>query len=305
MRSAGGREINLNRLVVFASIVSAGSFTAAARELGLTKAMVSQHLARLEEELGITLMLRTSRKMSLTEAGLTFHPDCVRILAETQAAIERISQDRQALVGTLRLTSTTDYGVTVLGPALAEFMRRYPKLYVELVLSDEIRDLVAERFDLSIRVGWLRDSSAHAMRLAQCRRWVVASPTYLALRGTPREPGELSAHDWIAAPLLPAPSTLTFIGNNGSRHAVRVRPVAEVNSASAIRELILNHVGLSALPEYLVADDIRAGRLALLLGPDYRLRTAGIYAVYPSQRAPAKVRLLIDHLRQRLVPGPE
>jgi len=292
----------MNRLAVFAAIVRGGSFTAAGRELGLTKAMISQHLARLEEELGVTLMLRTSRKMALTDAGLAFHADCVRILAETEAAIERVARDRQTPIGTLRITSTTDYGVTVLAPALAEFMRRYPKLHVDLVLGDEIRDLVAERFDLSIRVGWLRDSSAHAARLAKVRRWVVASPQYLALHGTPRTPNDLTAHDWIAAPLLPTPSRVTFIGNDGGRVVVRVRPIGQANSASAIRELLMNGAGISALPEYLVTDDVRTGRLVKLFAPDHRLRAGGIYAVYPSHRAPAKVRLFIDHLRARLAP---
>jgi DNA-binding transcriptional LysR family regulator len=300
MRGPKGQEINLNRLAVFAAIVRAGSLTGAGRELGLTKAMISQHLSRLEEELGVALMVRTSRHTALTEVGSRFHADCERILAETEAAIARATQDREVPTGTLRLTGTTDYGVTVLAPAVAGFMRRYPKLFVDLVIGDELRDLVAERFDLSIRVGWLRDSRARAVRLAQCPQWVVASPAYLGLRGTPRTPADLSTHDWIAAPLLPTPSRLTFIDNDGRRNAVRVHPKAQANNAGAIRELILNGAGVAALPEFLIADDVRAGRLVALLTREHRLRAGGIYAVYPSHPAPANVRLFVDHLRSHL-----
>ena len=143
-------EVNLNRLAVFAALVRAGSFTRAAEELGMTKAMVSQHLARLEQELGVTLLMRSTRRMSLTEAGAIFHADCVRILADAEAAIERAGESRDAPRGTLRMTTSLDYGIAVVVPKLASFMRRYPAVQVDLVLSDHITDVIAERFDLVV-----------------------------------------------------------------------------------------------------------------------------------------------------------
>ncbi|WXB13191.1 LysR family transcriptional regulator [Pendulispora albinea] len=277
----------------------AGSFTAAAEPLGLTKAMVSHHLARLERELGVSLMVRTTRRMALTEAGAAFHADCVRILSETNAAIARVAQNREKPTGTLRLTSSTDYGPGVLAPLLADFMRRHPQLQVDLVIGDEIRDLIAERFDLAIRVGWLRDSSLRTVRLAAFHQLVVAAPHYLTARGTPRTPLELANHDWIAVAPLPSPLRWTFTGTDGNRRTVRMRQVAQANNVAAVRGLVINGAGISILPDCLIGDDVRQGRLVSLL-PTYRLREGGIHAVYPGPQAPPKVRLFIEYLRTRL-----
>ncbi len=261
--------------------------------------MVSQHLAKLERELGATLVARSTRRMALTEAGAAFHADCVRILAEAAAAIERVGQDHDTPTGTLRLTTSVDYGTAVVAPALAEFMRMHPALQVDLVIADEISDLIAERFDLSIRIGWLRDSSLRATRLATIRQRLVASPAYLAAHGRPRRPAELAAHPWIAVNLLATPLRWTFTTAAGARTTVRMRPVAQVNNANAARALALNGTGLTVLPDHLVHEDLAAGRLVALLG-QYRLPEGGIHAVYPGRRPPAKVRAFIDYLRARL-----
>jgi DNA-binding transcriptional LysR family regulator len=158
-------DVNLNRLAVLVALVRAGSFTAAAETLGMTKAMVSQHVARLERELGVTLLLRSTRRMTLTEAGSAFHAACVRILAEAEAAIEQVGRGQEKPSGTLRLTATSDYGTPVVAPALAQFMRLHPQLQVDLVLTDHVSDLIAERFDLAIRMGRLRDSDLRSARL--------------------------------------------------------------------------------------------------------------------------------------------
>jgi DNA-binding transcriptional LysR family regulator len=190
-------EVNLNRLAVFVALVHAGSFTAAAEQLGLTKAMVSQHLARLEQELGTTLLLRSTRRMSLTEAGTVFHADCARLLADAEAAIARVGGNRDTPSGTLRLTTSTDCGMAVVAPALASFCQVHPQVQVDLVIGDRFNDLIAERFDLAIRVGWLRDSSLHATRLGSFRQMVVATPAYLATHGTPRRPEQLAGGTWL------------------------------------------------------------------------------------------------------------
>jgi DNA-binding transcriptional LysR family regulator len=292
-------EVNLNRLAVFVALVRAGSFTAAAEQLGLTKAMVSRHLARLEQELGTTLLLRSTRRMSLTEAGTLFHADCVRLLADAEAAIARVGGNRDTPSGTLRLTTSTDYGMAVVAPALASFCQLHPQVQVDLAIGDRINDLIAERFDLAIRVGWLRDSSLHATRLGSFRQMVVATPAYLAAHGIPRRPEQLATHGWIAMSVLATPLRWTFVSSGGTRRTVRMKPVAQANNAAAVRAMVLAGAGVAVLPDYLAEEDIRAGRLVVLLA-QYRLPEGGIHAVYPGRQPPAKVRSFIEHLRERL-----
>ncbi|WP_430390720.1 LysR family transcriptional regulator [Dyella sp. 20L07] len=292
-------DINLNRLAVFVALVRAGSFTAAAEALGMTKAMVSQHMARLERELGVTLLLRSTRRMTLTEAGVTFHAACVRILEEAESAIEQLGRNQDRPSGTLRLTATGDYGTAVVAPALADFMRVHPQLQVDLVLADHVSDLIAERFDLAIRMGRLRDSNLRSARLSGFRQLVVASPAYLAREGAPRTLPELAGHDWVALALLSSPLRWTFTAPDGSRRTLRMRQVAQANNVAAAHTLVLHGAGLSILPDYLVTDDIREGRLVVLLA-QYNLPECGIYAVYSGRQPPAKVRAFIDHLRTYL-----
>jgi DNA-binding transcriptional LysR family regulator len=296
-------KVNLNRLAIFAALVRAGSFTAAAEQLGLTKAMVSQHLARLEQELGVTLLVRSTRRMSLTEAGTLFHADCVGILDQAAAAIERLGENRDTPRGSLRLTTSTDYGMAVVAPALASFMQRHPAVQADLVIADHIMDLIAERFDLAIRVGWLRDSSLRALRLGSFRQLVVAAPAYLAVHGKPRRPEELTLHHWIAMSVLPTPLRWSFTSANGARRTVRMRQVAQANNAAAVRAMVLAGSGVTVAPDFLVEEDIRSGRLVALLA-QYRLPEGGIHAVYPGRQPPAKVRAFIDHLRDRIAALP-
>ncbi|HEY0232671.1 MAG TPA: LysR family transcriptional regulator [Dokdonella sp.] len=289
-------EVNLNRLAVFVAVARAGSFTAAAEQLGSTKAMASQHVARLEKELGVSLLLRSTRRMALTEAGALFHADCVRILGETEAAIERVGENRDRPTGTLRVGAASDHGPSVVAPALATFVRLHPQVKVELVVSDRIADPIAERFDVSVRIGWLRDSRLHAVRLGAFRQRLVAAPSYLAAAGTPRHPEELAQHAWISLSVLPSPLHWTFSAAAGARRSVRVNAVAEVNSTLSAYAMALAGAGLSVLPDYLVEDAIGDGRLVPLLR-GYRLPDGGIYAVYSGRHPPAKVRAFIAHLR--------
>jgi len=293
-----GRDVNLNRLAVFVALVRAGSFTAAAAQLGMTKAMVSQHLLRLESELGVTLIVRSTRRMALTEAGAAFHADCVQLLEQAEAAIERVGDQRGTPAGTLRLTTSTDYGAAVIAPALAVFHRLHPQLQIDLVINDQINDLIAERFDLAIRIGWLRDSSLRAARLGSFRQLLVASPAYLAEHGVPRRPEDVAMHGWIAMSALATPLRWTFTRGR-TRRRVRMRQVMQANNAAAIRALVLAGAGMSVLPDYLAQDDIQAGRLQVVLA-QYQLLEGGIHAVYPDPQPPAKVRAFIDFMRDRL-----
>jgi DNA-binding transcriptional LysR family regulator len=297
-------EVNLNRLAVFAALVRAGSFTAAAEQLGLTKAMVSQHLARLERELGVALMVRSTRRMALTEAGAAFHADCERILAETDAAIARAGENRAVPRGLLRITAPVNYGGTVIAPALAGFLRRYPEVRAELALDDGIRDLIGDRFDLAIRGGPLRDSGLHAVRLAGFRQLLVAAPAYLETRGRPRRPQDLAAHDAILLSVLSTPARWSFTARNGVQTRVQLAPRAQADSAAAVRAMALAGAGVAVLPDFMVQADLAAGRLDHLL-PTQRLPEGSFHAVYAGLHAPAKVRAFIDHLRAGIAGRPD
>jgi DNA-binding transcriptional LysR family regulator len=288
--------VNLNRLGVFVALVRAGSFTAAAEHLGLTKAMVSQHLARLERELGVTLLVRSTRRMALTEAGAAFHEDCVRILADAAAAVARVGAEREEPRGTLRLTAPVNFGTSVVAPALASFLRRHPRLRADLVLDDQLKDLIAGRFDLAIRGGPLRNSSLHALHLASFSQVLVAAPCYLDARGTPRRPDELAAHDAVVLTALRSPLRWTFTGRNGTRHRVTLRPVAQADGAAAVHAMALAGGGLAILPDFMVEADLRDGRLCRLL-TSCRLPEGRFHAVYAGS-PPAKVRAFVDHLRE-------
>ncbi|MET4678138.1 MULTISPECIES: LysR family transcriptional regulator [unclassified Luteibacter] len=292
-------DINLNRLGVFVALVRAGSFTAAAEQLGTTKAMVSQHLARLEAELGVQLLVRSTRRMALTDAGERFHEDCARVLAEAEAAIARLGECRGTPMGTLRISAANDHGINVVAPALAAYAERYPQVRVELVVTDTVTDLIAERFDLAIRLGWLRDSSLRATKLSSFRQCLVASPAYLARHGTPTVPEDLSTHRWIAVSVLASPTRWVFKDPNAADCVVQTRAVASANSATAAYRFVLEGLGLSVLPDYIVEAELKAGGLVALL-PGYTLPAGGVHAVYPGSQPPVKVRAFIDLLKERL-----
>lgn len=289
-------EVNLNRLAIFVALVRAGSFTAAAEQLGLTKAMVSQHLARLERELGVALMVRSTRRMALTEAGAAFHADCVRILGDAEAAIARVGENRDTPRGTLRLTAPVNYGAMVVAPALASFLRACPEVHAELVLDDGISDLIGDRFDLAIRGGPLRDSGLRAVRLAGFHQLLVAAPCYLEARGRPRRLQDLAAHDAVLLSVLSSPARWTFTARSGAQVRVRLAPRAQADSAAAVHAMALAGAGVAVLPDFMVQADLASGRLDHLL-PTQRLPEGSFHAVHAGLHAPAKVRAFIDHLR--------
>jgi DNA-binding transcriptional LysR family regulator len=291
-------DINLNRLAVFVTLVQAGSFTAAAEQLGTSKAMVSQHLAKLEEELGMPLVLRSTRRMSLTDAGQRFYEDCARVVADAEAAVTRLGECRDTPMGSLRIAAGGDHGPLIVAPALAAYVQRYPQVRPELVVSDALVDLIADRFDVAIRVGWLRDSTLRSSRLADMRECLVATPAYLAGHGTPRVPEDLGAHRWVALTVLPSPTRWTFTDAAGAKTVVQVQATASANSALAVHALVMEGMGLSVLPDYMARRDLAAGRLVHVL-PEHALPLGGIYAVYAGQPT-VKVRSFIDLLKERM-----
>lgn len=298
---AASGSVNLNRLAAFAAVVESGSFTAAAEKLGLTKAMVSQHVSRLERELGITLLTRTTRKVTATEAGAAFYSDCAPLLQEVGAAIARVGGESEVPSGTLRLTVPEDYGSAVVVPALAGFLRKFTDLKVDLVATDQVVDLVAGRFDLAIRTGWLRESSLRATQLGSFDQVVAASPAYLKKAGVPKRPQDLAQHRWIALTLLRSALTWTFTAKDGRTQSVRVSPAISTNSTASSRAFMRAGLGISVLPDYMLDADIAAGRLVRVLS-SWSLPQGGVHAVYPNARyTSAKVRAFVDFLRNQLV----
>jgi DNA-binding transcriptional LysR family regulator len=288
--------INLNRLGMFVAVVEAGSFTAAADTLGTTKAVVSFNLKQLEQELGVALLTRSTRRLALTEAGEGFYAECARLLREADAAVDQARSGQATLAGSLRVTATVDYGNRIVAPALAAFARRHPALRVSYQASSTHADLIGDRLDLAIRVGTLADSSYRATPIGQFKLLLVASPALLAEHGAPRTLEALAAMPWLAN--RPGRSDHWRVTDGkGREHALRVAPVAHADTASALLAFAEAGCGVAALPDWLLEEPLARGVLQRVL-PTISLPPQPVYAVYPDTRhVSAKVRRFIDFLR--------
>lgn len=293
------REFDLNGLPVFAALVEAGSFTAAAERLGCTKTRVSLQIRRLETRLGVALFHRTTRQVHLTQAGESLYRDCRPLLEGLWAAVGAVESDDQELRGELRLTAPEDYVAKVLGPATVAFAERHPSLGMELRSGDSVSDMVKEGIDLAIRVGWLQDSTLRSSQLGTFEQHVVAAPDYLARHGVPEHPRDLLRHSWVAFTPLASPLTWTF-HNGRQQHKVHLHARLKANASSALVGLLTQGAGLSVVPDVTAAVEQREGRLVRVL-EDWSLPAGGIHAVYPPGRhVPAKVRAFVAFLRDYL-----
>lgn len=291
------QAIRLNRLAYFSAVAETGSFTKAAERLGITKAVVSQQVSRLEEELQTSLLVRTTRRVEPTEAGRLLHARCVMIFGAVEDAISEIAQINSEPTGTLRIAAPSDYGAATIAPLIAAFTRKYPACNVELRLSDTKVDLIADHFDLSIRVGWLDDSSYQARRIGSFRQLLVASPE-LPQAGTAIVPEDLVSLPFIANASLKEPLVWRFTKNDFDPTTVRLRQSILTNSTPAAMAATLAGGGMSVLPDFLAADHLQANRLVQLL-PAWDLPAGGIYAVYPAARfRPPKVVAFVAMLSQ-------
>ncbi|EFF74892.1 LysR family transcriptional regulator [Achromobacter piechaudii] len=288
--------INLNRLQMFVAVVDAGSFTAAADSLGTTKAVVSFNVKQLEQELGVALLTRSTRRLALTPAGEGFHASCSRLLHDADAAVDQARSGQTALSGSLRVTASVDYGNRIVVPALAAFARLHPALRVAYQASSAQADLIGERLDVAIRVGALADSSHRATRIGEFKLLLVASPALLAEHGTPRSLDALAALPWLAN--RPGRSDhWRLTDSKGREHALRVAPVAQADTASALLAFAESGCGVAALPDWLLEEPLARGALQRVL-PSYALPRQPVCAVYPDTRhVSAKVRRFIDFLR--------
>jgi DNA-binding transcriptional LysR family regulator len=291
-------QIDLNALSIFDAVVQAKSFTAAADRLGVAKAKISVQISRLEKQLGTALFTRTTRQVTLTEAGRNLHEQCQPLLLGLRDALTQVGSEQGELTGLLRVSASVTHASQSVAPALARFAVKHPHLRIDLRTGDRISDLVADGIDLSFRVGWLRDSSQRAIKLGEFRQFVLAAPGYLKKHGTPKQPQELSEHAWVALSLLPTPLTWKFNNQQGQTHTVHMKSRLQVDAPSALLGLIEQGAGISTLEEVSAIAAIKAGKLIQLL-PDWSLPTGGIYAVLPPGRhVPARVRAFIDFYRE-------
>lgn len=294
----------LEGYATFAAVVDSGGFSAAADRQGVSKSAISKQVARLEERLGARLLNRTTRRLSLTEAGQAFHTHALRILAEAEEAELAVSQLHASPRGLLRVSAPMSFGLRHLAPALCPFLDRYPDLTLEVVYDDRLVDLLAEGLDVAVRIARLADSSMIARRVAPCRRLAVASPDYVARRGLPLHPADLGRHDCLLYTLGNSTSEWQFSHADGSHAAVAVTGRLRANNGDALREAALAGLGIVMTPTFIVGDDLAAGRLVRVL-PEWEASDIAIHAVYPPGRhLSVKVRAFVDFLAETFGPAP-
>jgi DNA-binding transcriptional LysR family regulator len=280
----------------FVAVVEAGSFVGAADATGLSKAAVSRHVAELEQRLGARLLHRTTRRLSLTDDGQLFFTRAKEMLAAIDEAESEISSRSGEPSGLLRINAPLTFGVLHLAPLWGRFAQLYPKVSLDIELSDRVVDLVEEGYDLAVRITNLPNSQLVSRRLASTRMVACASPPYLALHGTPKHPRELAQHEVISYSYWAARNEWTFTAPDDSLVTVRTHARIHANNGDTCRAAALDHQGIILQPDFLVADDLRRGDLVELL-PTYRAMTLGIHAVYPSRKhLPIKTRRLVDFL---------
>lgn len=292
--------LNLQRMTTFVAVVDTGSFTSAATALGQTKAVVSFNIRQLENELGVTLLLRSTRRITLTEAGSLFYQRGVELLKAAENLQDEVRASHVGLSGELRITSTPEYGAQVIIPVLAEFSRLHPDLRIRHVASSHHADLIAERFDVAIRLGQLADSRYHAALISRFAIYPVAAPGWLAANPVDSLDA-LAQAEWLIHERLPAPLRWQVTDASGKSVLLEIKRPARLfaDSAQALMAFALAGAGVALLPEWLVRAELENGRLVHLL-PDYGFAQQGIYAVYPdAQHVSAKVRVFIDYLRTR------
>lgn len=288
-----------NALRVFAQVVESGGFSKAADRLGLSTTAVSRQVAELEAHLQTRLLNRTTRRLSLTESGQAFYGRAVQLLHDLQEAEQEASKAAITPRGTIRLTTSIRFGMRQVEPAIAGFLARHPEVKFDVQLSDRIVDLVEEGFDLAIRIGSGGAENLVARRLGDTRLVACASPGYLARHGTPATPQDLARHNCFTYEYAAPRSQWRFRGPDGAEHAVRVAGTVHSNSGDLNAALAADGAGIACEPDFIVADELRDGRLVALL-PGYATALSAIYAVYPTRRhLSAKVRLFVDYLIER------
>ena len=294
----------LTTIKTFVRVSETQSFSEAARRLRSSKSAVSRQVAALEAELGVRLFHRTTRSLTMTEAGRSYFERASRILADLEEANLSVSQLQSSPRGRLRVNAPMSFGFLHLAPALPDFLFRYPEIEVDVILNDRFVDLVDEGFDVAVRIGSLEDSSLVARKLAPIRRAVCASPTYLKARGVPTSPDDLRTHDCLCNSNVPLSREWRFIAADGRPWPVEVRGRLSANNGDTLKVAALRGLGLVNLPTFIVGSDLQAASLVTVLDK-FVAQDMTVNAVYPhSRHLSPKVRTFVDFLAERFGPRP-
>jgi len=297
--------MDLNLVTAFVRVVEQQSFTSAAKALGLPKSSISRRVTELEEELGVQLLHRTTRKLALTEAGRTYFEQAERALTELQAAAESATGMDTEARGVVRVTAPLDIGVMGLADVVTEFVREYPDIHVDLSFSSKIVDLIEEGFDIGIRAGKSHDSSLVARRLGNAGLGMYAAPDYLKAHGRPTTLAELANHDCVLFRGKHGKALWRLIGPDGETSSIEVRGRVNVDDMLFVRQAVGIGLGIGLLPTIVIATCSRVGALDPVerVLPEFSMGGAEVAVVTPSgPKRPRRVTLLRDFLVQRLTP---
>jgi len=286
----------LTRMNAFIEVVDSEGFSAAARKMGRSKALMSKYVRELEDELGILLLNRTTRQFSLTEAGQIYYHSAIEIINRVTVLQDAVREAGAGLKGRLRLSAPRSLTDMEIGLPIVEFSAEYPEITLDVNLDDRMVDMVEDGFDVAIRISKLTDSSLIARKLAGFRHVVVATPEFLEKHGTPTDPRNLNQYPCVVDTNLKSRNNWIFEDENGKELAVQVSGAIEVNSPEVARRATLAGLGMTYAPEFSVAKELRDGRLISILESDIPTG-GGIFAVYPHRRhVPAKVRVFVDFM---------
>jgi DNA-binding transcriptional LysR family regulator len=288
----------LTRMRAFIDVVEAEGFSAAARRIGRSKALLSKYVRELEDELGALLLNRTTRQFSLTEAGHTYYRRASELVKEIDSLADIVRESSGDARGRIKLSAARTFADSFLGQSLIDFAAAHPEITLEIHLDDRFVDLVEEGFDLAIRVTRLEDSSLIARRLAPMGIKICASPEFVKQYGTPQTPQELAKMPCIIDTNSRWRTNWPFVDEKGQAMSVSVPSRLEVNSPFAVCAAAVAGLGFATLPDFVAQPDLRAGRLVTVL-ENWTRGDAGIFAVYPHRRyLPARIRVLVDYLAQ-------
>lgn len=275
------RRNNFNRLAHFVAIIDSGTITGAAESLGISKAVVSKQLQLLEHDIGVPLVVRNTRHLQATEAGRQFYEDAKSAITQADNAYERVQERDNQPKGVLRITAPVDFGVSYVAPFIAKFHEKYSGVKVELHLSDNVVDIIEDRYDLAFRIGWLSDSSNLARKLRDYQGIAVCSPK-TARRAKVKHPQDLSEIPFINSTVFSNKSQWTF-ERDGKKEEVTANVVSEMNINLAIKACVIEGYSYTIFPDFLVQDELDNGRLQNML-PDWSMRKGGVYTVTPPSR---------------------
>lgn len=295
----------IDDLSLFLRVLDLGSISAAARSLDLSVAVASQRLKRLERELGVRLLHRTTRQLHATPEGAALAEQGRVLIEDLEALTSDLRQSGTDVSGTLRVTTSASFGRLYISPLLPEFLARHPGIRLSINLTDQMLDIVSAGFDLAIRIGALGDSSLVARKLAANHRVLCASPEYLRQHGTPRTPEDLAGHECVLLVGSQGRQDVWRMTDpEGREISVRVRGRIESNFGEVVRDAVVAGLGIAMHSSWHVCDDLRSGRLQALL-PDHAIADTGIYAVMPERRlVPPRVRAFVDFLAERFGDNP-